>query len=56
MRVLVVEDSRTLADALVEGLQLLALSEAGATAFLFVATPLPISGGTGSPLAPIAVL
>ena len=41
---------------LLEGLVLRALGEAGATEFLFVAAPLPIVGGTGSPVAPVAVL
>lgn len=41
---------------LLEGLVLKPLAEAGATAFLFMAAPLPIKGGTGSPLTPIAVL
>ncbi len=41
---------------LLEGLVLRALGEAGATEFLFAATPLPIVGGTGSPVAPVAVL
>ena len=41
---------------LLEGMALRALGEAGATAFLFVATPLPIVGATGSPVAPVAVL
>ena len=41
---------------LLEGLVLRALGEAGATEFLFAATPLPIAGATGSPVAPVAVL
>lgn len=41
---------------LLEGLVLRELGEAGATAFLFVATPLAIAGATGSPVAPVAVL
>jgi kynurenine formamidase len=41
---------------LLEGLVLAPLAEAGATAFLFVAAALPIVGGTGSPLNPVAVL
>jgi kynurenine formamidase len=41
---------------LIEGLVLKPLAEAGATAFLFVAAPLPVTGGTGSPLNPVAVL
>lgn len=40
---------------LIEGLALAPLAEAGASEFLFVATPLPIVGGTASPLAPVAV-
>jgi len=32
------------------------LAEAGTGTFLFMATPLPIRGGTGSPLVPLAVL
>jgi kynurenine formamidase len=42
--------------SLIEGLALAPLAAAGARAFLFVAAPLPIAGGTGSPLAPVAVL
>ena len=41
---------------LLEGLVLKPLAERGATTFLFMAAPLPIMGGTGSPLTPIAVL
>jgi kynurenine formamidase len=41
---------------LLEGLELKELGEAGATAFLFVAAALPIKGGTGSPITPVAVL
>lgn len=41
---------------LIEGLALAELAAAGATSFLFVAVPLPISGATASPIAPIAVL
>ena len=41
---------------LLEGMVLRPLAEAGGTAFLFVATPLPIVGATGSPVAPVAVL
>ena len=41
---------------LIEGLILAELAAAGAGVFLFVAQPLPIVGGTGSPIAPIAVL
>lgn len=39
-----------------EGLLLKPLAEAGAPAFLFMAAPLPVKGGTGSPLTPVAVL
>jgi kynurenine formamidase len=42
--------------ALLEGLVLAPLAATRATQFMFVATPLPIVGGTGSPLLPIAVL
>jgi kynurenine formamidase len=41
---------------LLEGLVLKPLAEAGATEFLFMAAPLPIRGGTGSPITPVAVL
>ena len=41
---------------LLEGLVLAPLARAGATQFLFMAAPLPIVGGTGSPLTPLAVL
>jgi kynurenine formamidase len=41
---------------LLEGLVLKTLAETGVGAFLFVAAPLPIVGGTGSPLSPVAVL
>jgi kynurenine formamidase len=41
---------------LLEGLVLRELGELGATEFLFAATPLPIVGATGSPVAPVAVL
>jgi kynurenine formamidase len=41
---------------LLEGLVLKPLAEAGATAFLLVAAPLPVKGGTGSPITPVAVL
>ena len=41
---------------LMEGLELAPLGEAGATSFLFMTAPLPIRGGTGSPLVPVAVL
>ena len=41
---------------LLEGLVLRELADADATAFLFAALPLPIVGGTASPVAPVAVL
>ncbi|HWK27352.1 MAG TPA: cyclase family protein [Solirubrobacter sp.] len=41
---------------LMELLDLEALAESGRFEFLFVGAPLPISGGTGSPLNPLAVL
>jgi kynurenine formamidase len=41
---------------LLEGMVLKPLAEAGATVFLFLAAALPIKGGTGSPLTPVAVL
>jgi kynurenine formamidase len=41
---------------LIEGLALAPLAQAAASEFLFIATPLPIAGGTASPLAPVAVL
>jgi kynurenine formamidase len=41
---------------LIEGLVLDSLARAGGTEFLFMASPLPIVGGTGSPIAPLAVL
>jgi kynurenine formamidase len=41
---------------LLEGMVLQPLAEAGGTAFLFIVTPLPVVGGTGSPVAPVAVL
>ncbi len=41
---------------LLEGLALRELGETGVQTFLFVATPLPIVGGTGSPIAPVAIL
>jgi kynurenine formamidase len=41
---------------LIEGLAVAPLADAGASEFLFVATPLPIAGGTASPIAPIAIL
>jgi kynurenine formamidase len=41
---------------LLEGAVLQPLAAAGATEFLFLGLPLPIAGGTGSPLNPVAVL
>jgi len=41
---------------IIECLNLEELSESGATEFLFVATPLKIRGGTGSPIRPLALL
>jgi kynurenine formamidase len=41
---------------LLEGLLLHELATAGRHEFLFVASPLPIAGGTGSPINPIAIL
>ena len=41
---------------LIEGLALAPLADAGVSEFLFVAAPLPITGGTASPLAPVAIL
>lgn len=41
---------------LLEGLVLKPLAQTGRAAFLFAASPLPVTGGTGSPISPIAVL
>jgi kynurenine formamidase len=41
---------------LLEGLVLQPLAEHRRSQFLFVAAPLPVVGGTGSPLAPVAVI
>lgn len=41
---------------LLEGLVLKPLAEAGATTFMFVAAALPVVGGTGSPVVPMAIL
>lgn len=41
---------------LLEGLVLRPLAETGRTAFLFAASPLPVVGGTGSPISPMAIL
>jgi kynurenine formamidase len=42
--------------ALLEGLVLQQLAATGRHEFLFAASPLPVLGGTGSPISPIAVL
>lgn len=42
--------------AIMEGLQLEALAQGGVAEFLFVAAPLPIVGGVGSPLTPVAIV
>lgn len=42
--------------ALMEGVVLAHLAEAVEGAFFFVAAPLPVVGGTGSPLTPLAIL
>lgn len=47
---------RDFAIPLLEGLVLAELAAAGASTFLFVCAPLPISGGTGSPVTPVAIL
>ena len=41
---------------LLEGLLLKPLADTGRSTFLFAASPLPIAGGTGSPISPIAIL
>ena len=41
---------------LLEGLILKPLAETGRHSFLFAASPLPVVGGTGSPISPMAVL
>jgi kynurenine formamidase len=41
---------------LLEGLELQQLAATGRAQFLFAASPLPVAGGTGSPISPIAVL
>jgi kynurenine formamidase len=41
---------------LLEGMLLQSLAQAGANAFLFMAAALPLTGATGSPLTPVAVL
>lgn len=41
---------------LLEGLALKALADTGRHDFLFAASPLPVVGGTGSPISPMAIL
>ena len=41
---------------LLEGLVLKPLSDTGRSTFLFAASPLPVAGGTGSPISPMAIL
>jgi kynurenine formamidase len=41
---------------LLEGLVLRPLAETGRDTFLFAASPLPVVGGTGSPISPMAIL
>lgn len=41
---------------LLEGLVLKSLAETGRFVFLFAASPLPVTGGTGSPISPMAML
>jgi kynurenine formamidase len=41
---------------LLEGLDLRHLSATGRGTFLFAANPLPLAGGTGSPISPMAIL
>jgi kynurenine formamidase len=41
---------------LLEGLELKPLAAHGRDSFLFITTPLPVVGGTGSPVAPVAVV
>ena len=41
---------------LLEGLVLKALADTGRFTFLFAASPLPVVGGTGSPISPMAIL
>ncbi len=47
---------RTYGIPLLEGLVLAPLAAKGVSEFLFIATPLPFIGGTGSPLVPAAIL
>jgi kynurenine formamidase len=41
---------------LLEGLLLRDLAASGRREFMFAASPLPVAGGTGSPVSPIAIL
>ena len=41
---------------LLEGLVLKPLADTGRHTFLFTASPLPVVGGTGSPISPMAIL
>ena len=41
---------------LLEGLSLKSLAESGRYTFFFTASPLPVVGGTGSPISPMAIL
>lgn len=41
---------------LLEGLVLKPLADTGRTEFMFAASPLPVTGGTGSPISPMAIL
>jgi kynurenine formamidase len=41
---------------LLEGLVLQPLAATGRSEFLFAASPLPVVGGTGSPISPMAIL
>ena len=41
---------------LLEGLVLKQLADSGRSTFLFAASPLPVAGGTGSPISPMALL
>lgn len=47
---------RDFAIPLIEGLRLHELAATGCREFLFIASPLPVAGGTGSPINPIAIL
>jgi len=47
---------RDFAMPLMEGLLVHELATTGCREFLFVASPLPVVGGTGSPINPIAIL